>query len=69
MDAIRDYAGVGEAAVLAVEAGNDLLCSTEFETQIPAVIDAVKTGRISEKRIDESVLRILRMKLKLGVMK
>ena len=62
MGAIRDFTGDAEAAVLAVEAGNDLLCCTDFETQIPAVIAAVESGEIAEERIDESVIRILMMK-------
>ena len=53
--------------MLAVEAGNDLLCCTDFQTQIPAVINAVRSGEISEERIDESVRRILDLKLELGI--
>lgn len=67
MDAIRNYTGDTEAAVLAVLAGNDLICCTNFEEQIPAVINAVNEGVISEERIDESVLRILKWKLELGI--
>jgi len=55
--------------VQAVIAGNDLLCCSDFTEQIPAVIKAVKDGRISEERINESVLRILEYKLKLGIIK
>ena len=55
-------------AVLAVQAGNDLICCTDFETQIPAVIAAVEAGTITEERIEESVLRILELKLSLGMM-
>lgn len=67
MDGIRNFADEAEAAVLAVEAGNDLLCSTSFETQIPAVLKAVQDGRISRERIDESVRRILEMKERFGL--
>lgn len=67
MNGIRDFTGDSEAAVLAVEAGNDLLCCTDFATQIPAVIEAVRGGEISEERIDESVRRILDLKLALGI--
>ncbi len=48
-----------EAAVLAVLAGNDMLCATSFEVQIPAVIEAVKSGRIKPEQIDQAVRRIL----------
>lgn len=51
----------------ALLAGNDMLCCTDFETQIPAVLRAVEDGTISEARIDESVLRILRWKLERGI--
>lgn len=67
MDGIRDFVSDDRAAVLAVQAGNDLLCCTDFETQIPTVIDAVINGEISEQRIDESVLRILMLKISLGI--
>lgn len=53
---------------MAVQAGNDLLCCTDFEVQIPAVLEAVKGGVISEERIEESVVRILEMKISLGIM-
>ena len=68
MDGIRDFTDDSSAAVLAVQAGNDLICCTDFETQIPAVIAAVEAGTITEERIEESVLRILELKLSLGMM-
>lgn len=68
MDAIRQFTSAPEAAVLAVEAGNDLICCTEFEQQVPAVVEAVRAGRISESRIDDSVLRILLWKIDLGIL-
>lgn len=69
MDAIKDYVGEEQAAISAILAGNDLICCTNFETQIPAVINAVKDGVISENQINESVLRILNWKNKLGILK
>ena len=68
MDGVRNFTDDGSAAVLAVQAGNDLLCCTDFETQIPAVLAAVENGKVSEERIDESVLRILKMKISSGIM-
>lgn len=57
-----------EAAVLAVQAGADLLCSTDFDTQLPAVLEAVRDGRISEQTIDSAVLRVLTWKQQLGLL-
>src|SRR5690625_1294079 len=58
----------GESAILAINAGIDLiLISHTYEKQreaIDAVIQAVKDGEISEERIDESVSRILALKQK-----
>ena len=68
MDGIRDFTGDKEAAVLAVKAGNDLLCCTDFETQIPAVLDAVESGEIDEEQIEDSVVRILLMKIEEGLL-
>lgn len=67
MDGVRDFAGDTEIAVQAVQAGNDLLCCTDFEAQIPAILEAVNQGEIEEERIDESVLRILELKISLGI--
>jgi len=68
MDGIRTFTGDTQAAVQAVLAGNDLLCCTDFETQIPAVLQAVETGEISMEQIDASVLRILELKISLGIL-
>lgn len=67
MDAIKKYTGKKEAAVTAVLSGNDLICCTDFEVQIPAVLAAAKDGTIETSSIDESVLRILCWKLNLGI--
>lgn len=67
MDAISDQYGDGEAAVLAVLAGNDLLCSSKYPEQYAAVLDAVNNGRISIALLDGAVYRVLRWKFELGV--
>ncbi|MBP5460392.1 MAG: glycoside hydrolase family 3 protein, partial [Clostridia bacterium] len=55
-----------KAAILAVQAGNDLLCTGTPVEQYEAILKAVKDGTISEERINESVLRILEMKKSVG---
>ena len=67
MEAITSAYGAGEAAVLAVLAGNDLLCSSEYTIQYPAVLEAVQSGRISMEQLNASVLRILNWKQELGL--
>jgi len=70
MDAISVSLGLeaGEIAVRAVEAGNDLLISSDYETQYAAVLRAVQDGRLSEEAITESVVRVLIYKEKLGLL-
>ncbi|GFI61530.1 beta-hexosaminidase [Clostridiales bacterium] len=67
MSAITKYTDGNMAAVQAVKAGNDLLCCTDYKEQIPAVINAVKAGEISEEAINQSVKRIIQLKLNLGL--
>lgn len=67
MQAITKAYGAGEAAVMAVNAGNDLLCCTDYAVQYNAVLSAVKNGQIPLKTVKDSVLRILRWKEKLGL--
>lgn len=67
MQAITDTFGAEEAAVLAVLAGNDLLCSTEYAVQYGAVLEAVQAGRITMEQLDTSVMRVLQWKKDLGL--
>lgn len=71
MGAIVKKSSVGEAAVRALGAGADiaLLCHDRAEQveAIEAILDAVRTGRISRERVDESVGRILRLKERFGL--
>ena len=61
MGAVTERFESAEAAVAAVEAGVDiLLMSADFSAARRGIIDAVRDGRISEERIDESLFRILR---------
>ena len=68
MDAITDHYGSDDAAVLAVLAGNDILCTWSYSTQYEAVLHAVHTGQISEQQLNSAVLRILTWKHQLGLL-
>ncbi len=62
---------LSEAVIRCIEAGCDLML---FRSESPAtiyviekVVEAVKSGRITEKRLDESVMRILTMRYNMGL--
>ncbi len=70
MRAVSEVYGNAELAVMAVEAGNDILLTPEsLEEAVAGIENAVSEGRISEERINESVKRIVELKSKKMEMK
>ena len=66
MGAVSNYYSSGDAAIMAIQAGVDmLLMPADFYSAYNAVLLAVQTGVISEERIDASLERILRVKSEL----
>ena len=66
MGGITKYASPEEVAVLAVEAGNDILLMPDNpEVAIASIYDAVQSGRISQQRIHESLARIWQAKTRI----
>jgi beta-glucosidase-like glycosyl hydrolase len=72
MRAITDNYGAGEAAVLAVNAGVDLLImSSEYPRQVQArdaLLAAVSDGTITKDRLHEAVRRVLQVKARFGML-
>lgn len=68
MEAAAGFDGDCPAAVLAVLAGNDMLVTGSFQTQIPQVIAAVEDGTISQALLDQAVTRVLGWKYDLGLL-
>jgi len=66
MGAILKNYGIGEACKLAIAAGQDMLAICAEPKSIydgfSAIADAVKSGEISEGRIDESLQRIAKLR-------
>ena len=67
MGAVTQYADSAQAAVLAVNAGSDLLISSDVPTQYSAVLAAVRSGEISRERLNQAVYRVLRWKREIGI--
>lgn len=68
MDAVAAYAEGGAVAVMALQAGNDLVITTDYRSQIPKAIEAVKTGTLSEETIHTACRRVLQWKQNLGLL-
>lgn len=69
MGAITDYYTSAQAAVMAVQAGADiLLMPNDLGTAVKGITEAIEAGTLTEARIDESVLRILETKYMFGIM-
>jgi beta-N-acetylhexosaminidase len=52
---------------MAIKAGNDLILTTDYQTQIPKVMEAVESGALSEAAIDDACRRVLAWKTALGL--
>ena len=68
LEAVSAYAGDGAAAVMALEAGNDLVITSDYQSQIPKVIEAVETGALSAEVVQTACRRVLRWKQALGLL-
>lgn len=67
MKSITDNYSAGEAAVKAIQAGNDIVVMPEnLKKAYKAVKIALRNGTIKESQIDDSVERIIYTKLKRG---
>lgn len=68
MEGVRTKYGDDRVPVLALKAGVDqLLNPPSLDVAWNAVLKAVRDGELTESRLDESILRVLRMKAKLGL--
>lgn len=68
MSAIANLYSSDEAAVKAIQAGCDMiLMPYQLESAVNGIETAVNSGEITEERIEESVLRILKVKLEAGI--
>ena len=68
MEAVAAYSADGAVAVMALEAGNDLVINTDYRTQIPKVLEALESGALSGETIDTACRRVLTWKQNLGLL-
>jgi beta-N-acetylhexosaminidase len=68
MNAVADHYSTAEIAVKAIQAGNDILLGPKnLKKAAEGLMDALESGELTIERIDESVMRILVLKIKSGI--
>lgn len=67
MKAILNEMTLEEATGEALVAGNDMIFSADLEASMKGAKAAVEKGRLSQQQIDESVIRIIKMKMNRGL--
>lgn len=68
MEGVQQFTDGESAAVLAVKAGNDMIICEDYRSSVDAIMTAVSNGELDEAQIDESVIRVLKWKEKLGLL-
>ena len=69
MDAVSEYVENGEAATLAINAGNDMIITSDVVPMYKEILQKVKDNEISERIINKAVLRIIAWKLNSNLFK
>ena len=67
MDAVKSYVEDGRAATLAINAGNDMIVTSDFMGMKNEVIQSVEDGTISEETLNTAVTRIIAWKYYSGL--
>ena len=62
MDAVEEYVENNQAATLAIEAGNDMIITSDFVTMYKELLNSVNNKIINEEIINQAVRRILAWK-------
>ncbi len=69
MDAIQNFSGTDNPAVLALQTGNDLILYRDGAIAYNALEEAWNKGTITSQQVDAAVLRVLAWKLEKGILK
>lgn len=68
MGAVIEFCGKKDPCVQCITGGCDMLCTPQKAAQsYKSLLNAVKDGTISKERLDKSVTRIIKWKIKLGL--
>ncbi|MCI8460556.1 MAG: beta-hexosaminidase [Bacilli bacterium] len=62
MDAVKSYVEDGKAATLAIQAGNDMIITSDFISMYKEVLSSIENGTLKEETINQAALRIIAWK-------
>ena len=69
MKVITKFYDADQAAIKALKAGNDMiLMPDDFVSAYESILEAVNDGTLSEEELDEAVFRIIRVKIRRGIL-
>ena len=68
MDAVKSYVEGGKAATLAINAGNDMIITSDFMTMYKEVLASVENKEITINTLNKAVIRIIAWKYYSGIM-
>ncbi len=69
MDAVKSYVDNNSAAIKAINAGNDMIITSDFLTMKNEILKAIETKEIDEETINKAVTRIIAWKYYSGLIK
>lgn len=67
MSAVESYVENGSAATLAINAGNDMIITSDFPTMRDEIIESINKGEIKQETLDKAVTRIIAWKYYSGL--
>ena len=67
MGAVNKYVQEGNASVFAINAGNDMIITSDFEKMYNEVLNAYNDGKVTKKKIKTAVTRIIAWKYASGL--
>lgn len=69
MDAVKEYVDSNKAATMAINAGNDMIITSDFLSMKNELLNSIEKKEIDEKTIDKAVTRIIAWKYYSGIIK
>ena len=69
MDAVKEYVDAGNAATMAIKAGNDMIITSDFISMKNELLKSVEEGTITEDELNTAVTRVIAWKYYSGILK